>query len=35
MTVKDLEAQFNYGYWANGKIFDVLSQLTDDSLFSQ
>ena len=30
MTVKDLEALFNYSYWANGKIFDVLSQLTDE-----
>jgi uncharacterized damage-inducible protein DinB len=30
MTVKDLEALFDYGYWANGKFFEVLSQLTDE-----
>lgn len=28
MTVKDLEVLFDYGYWANGKLFEVLSQLT-------
>ena len=28
MTVKDLEVLYDYGYWANGKLFDVISQLT-------
>jgi uncharacterized damage-inducible protein DinB len=28
MTVKDLERRFDYGYWANGKLFAVISQLT-------
>ena len=28
MTVKDLEDVYDYGYWANGKLFDVISQLT-------
>jgi uncharacterized damage-inducible protein DinB len=28
MTVKDLELCFDYGYWANQKLFDVLPQLT-------
>ena len=27
-TVKDLETVFDYGYWANRKLFEVLSQLT-------
>jgi uncharacterized damage-inducible protein DinB len=35
MTVKDLEALFDYGYWANGKLFDVLSQLTDEQFTRQ
>ena len=30
MTVKDLEALFNYSYWANRHLFGVLSQLTDE-----
>jgi uncharacterized damage-inducible protein DinB len=30
MTVKDLETLFDYSYWANGKFFEVLSQLTDE-----
>jgi uncharacterized damage-inducible protein DinB len=30
MTVKDLEAVFDYGYWADKKLFEVLSQLTPE-----
>ncbi len=30
MTVKDLETLFDYGYWANRKLFDVISQLTPE-----
>ena len=30
MTVKDLEALVDYSHWANRKLFDVLSQLTDE-----
>ena len=30
MTVKDLEVLYDYGYWANGKLFDVISQLTPE-----
>jgi uncharacterized damage-inducible protein DinB len=30
MVVKDLEALFDYSYWANRKLFEVLSQLTDE-----
>ena len=30
MTAKDLEALFDYGYWANGTFFEVLAQLTDE-----
>jgi uncharacterized damage-inducible protein DinB len=30
MTVKDLEALFDYGYWANRQLFTVLAQLTDE-----
>jgi uncharacterized damage-inducible protein DinB len=30
MTVKDLETLFDYSHWANRKLFDVLSQLTDE-----
>ena len=30
MTVKDLQALFEYSNWANEKFFDVLSQLTDE-----
>jgi uncharacterized damage-inducible protein DinB len=32
MTVNDLETLFDYGYWANRKLFDVLSQLTAEQL---
>ena len=28
MTVKDLERVYDYGYWANRKLFQVVSQLT-------
>jgi uncharacterized damage-inducible protein DinB len=28
MLVKELELRFNYGYWANRKLFEVLPQLT-------
>jgi uncharacterized damage-inducible protein DinB len=30
MTVKDLEALFDYGYWANRRLFDAVLQLTDE-----
>jgi uncharacterized damage-inducible protein DinB len=30
MTVKDLENLFDYGYWANHKLFEVLTQLTPE-----
>ena len=30
MTVKDLEALFDYSSWANEKFFEVISQLTDE-----
>jgi uncharacterized damage-inducible protein DinB len=30
MTVKDLETLFDYGYWANRKLFGVMSQLTPE-----
>jgi uncharacterized damage-inducible protein DinB len=30
MTVKDLQILFDYSYWANRKLFEVLSQLTAD-----
>lgn len=30
MTVEDLEALFEYGYWANRKLLEVLSQLTTE-----
>ena len=30
MTVEDLEALFDYGYWANRKLFEVLSKLTPE-----
>jgi uncharacterized damage-inducible protein DinB len=28
MTVKDLEELYDYGYWANKRLFEVLSQIT-------
>jgi uncharacterized damage-inducible protein DinB len=30
MTVKDLEDLYDYGYWANRKLFQVISQLTPE-----
>ena len=30
MTVNDLERMFDYGYWANRKLFDAISQLSPD-----
>jgi uncharacterized damage-inducible protein DinB len=34
MTVKDLENLFDYGYWANRKLFEAMSQLMPEQ-FSQ
>jgi hypothetical protein len=28
MTVKDLEDLYDYGYWADRRLFDVILQLT-------
>jgi uncharacterized damage-inducible protein DinB len=30
MTVEDLQTLFDYGYWANGKLFAVMSELTPE-----
>lgn len=30
MTVKELEELYDYGYWANGRLFQVISQLTPE-----
>jgi uncharacterized damage-inducible protein DinB len=30
MTVKDLQSLFDYGHWANRKLFDVVSRLTPE-----
>ena len=30
MTVKDLEVLYDYGYWANGKLLHVISELTPE-----
>ena len=30
MTVKDLEVLYDYGHWANGKLFQVISQLAPE-----
>jgi uncharacterized damage-inducible protein DinB len=30
MNVKDLETLFDYSYWANGKLFEAISQLTPE-----
>ena len=30
MTVKDLEGFYDYGYWANKKLFHVMAQLTPE-----
>src|SRR5215467_4733420 len=33
--VKDLQALYDYSYWANGRIFDVLVELTPDEFARQ
>jgi uncharacterized damage-inducible protein DinB len=30
MTIKDLEVLYDYGYWANRKLFEVIVQLTPE-----
>lgn len=35
MTVKDLERLFEYGYWANRKLFDVIAKLSPEELTRQ
>ncbi len=30
MTVKDLEDLYDYGYWANRQLFEVLANLTPE-----
>lgn len=30
MTVKDLESLYDYGYWANARLFEAAGQLSDD-----
>ncbi len=30
MTIKDLQTLYDYSYWANRKLFAVISQLTDE-----
>ena len=30
MTVKDLETLYDYGYWANRKLFDVMARLASE-----
>lgn len=35
MNVKDLEALYDYGYWANRKLFGVISQLTPEQYTQQ
>jgi len=30
MTIQDLASRFDYGYWANGKLFAVIAQLTPE-----
>ena len=30
MTVDDLKRRYNYGYWANERLFAVISQLTTE-----
>ena len=30
MTIKDLEVLYDYGYWANRKLFAVIAQLTPE-----
>lgn len=35
MTVKDLERLFDYGYWANRTLFDVVAQLSEEEFTRQ
>jgi uncharacterized damage-inducible protein DinB len=35
MTVKDLETLFDYGYWANRKLFEVVERLTPEQFTQQ
>src|SRR5690349_17933589 len=35
MTTKDLETLYDYGYWANRKLFAVVSQLTPEEFTRQ
>ncbi|HYM23255.1 MAG TPA: DinB family protein [Vicinamibacterales bacterium] len=35
MTVKDIQALYEYGYWANGKILPVVAQLTPEQFTRQ
>ncbi|HEY7543811.1 MAG TPA: DinB family protein, partial [Blastocatellia bacterium] len=30
MRVKDLQKLYDYGYWANRKLFEAIGQLTDE-----
>lgn len=35
ISVAELRTMFDYGYWANGKVFDVLRQLTPEEFTRQ
>jgi uncharacterized damage-inducible protein DinB len=35
MTARDLETLFDYGYWANQKLFEVVTQLTPEQFTQQ
>jgi len=35
MTVKDLEEFYDYGYWANERLFEVVSQITPEDFTRQ
>ena len=35
MTVKDIQALYEYGYWANGRILSVVAQLTPEQFTRQ
>ncbi len=35
MTVADLQRRYDYGYWANRKLFGVVAQLTPDEFTKQ
>jgi len=35
MTARDLETLFDYGYWANKKLFEVVAQLTPEQFTQQ